>query len=296
MSTVILNNEVQSKRIYQGPGVTGANLKTATTLANQLNQIKDYIEAINKNDFPEGLFFIAPAMPILSKAAELLKEYPQIKLATQTIYPNNGKENTGNVLAAHDKELGIQYSMIGHMEERRNLRLLVGSCPDPRLAENNVMAQKIEQVTKAGIAPIICIGDTAEERMRTKSVLLNQFMGGTKLITKEDLQKLIDKGLIPAVAYEPAWAIGATAASPELVDETCKYIRSLITEKFGEEISAKMPILYGGSISPENVSKFTQKPSIDGVLVGGASYGTYKESPKIFAISRAAAADVKRLY
>ena len=298
-NAAILSPGVTSNRFYKGPAVTGANLKTATPLATQLSQIKSYIAAIKSDDAPQGLFFVAPALAILSEAAKLVKETPNIKLASQTIYPNNGKENTGNVLANHDQELGIKYSMIGHMEERRNLRLLLGSCPDPRLAENNAMAQKIKDAVQNGVAPIICIGDMADEKARTKSVLLNQFNGATKLITKEDLQKLIDKGLTPSVAYEPAWAIGASAASPELVEETCSYIRSLIIEKFGPEVSAKMAILYGGSVSPDNVSKFTKKPSIDGVLVGGASYGnsivptTNITSPKIFQISRIAAADIK---
>ncbi len=283
--------QISSLRPYSGPSFVGANFKTATKLDTQLKQIKDYIRAIKEGDAPNGLFIFAPTQSILKTVADLVKDVPQIKLAAQTVHPTFSKENTGTVLSEHLKELGISYSLVGHLEERKKIRDLASPAKDSKIIsqiENEEMAKKVQSLVKAGIAPIICIGDVLEEKNDVKNVVKAQLFAATKLIAKEDIQKLIDKGLTPAIAYEPAWAIGAMAASPTLAEDVCKHIRSLVIEKFGADIATKVAILYGGSVSPDNIQSFAKMSNIDGALVGGASYGNVPStfSPKIFAISR----------
>lgn len=284
---------LNGKRTYVGPMVVGANLKTATPLSTQMKQIEAYIDAVKKGNIPKGLFFVAPAIPLLKWSANQVKGIPGIQLAAQTVNIQQGKENTGEVLASHLKELGIQYAMVGHLEERKNLRNSLKSIGNASLAgdiENAEMAKKVSQLIKAGIAPIICIGDVTEEKAQAKEVLQKQLDGALKDVSTCDIQALIQKGLTISIAYEPAWAIGSIAADPKYVESITREIRLMLINKLGAEIASKIAILYGGSVSPANVSDFAVMPNINGSLVGGASYGaiaTAEDStcPKIFAIS-----------
>lgn len=284
----------EGKRAYQGLPIVGANLKTATPLDTQIKQIEAYIEAAKRGVKPQGLFFVAPAMPILKWAAIQTKDIPSIKIAAQTVHVQLGKENTGETIASHLKELGIQYAMVGHLEERKNVRdsLKALSKEAGHDIENAEMGKKVSQLIKAEIAPILCIGDVEDEKPRAKEVLRQQLEMAFKNVKPEEMQALIQKGLIPGVAYEPAWAIGTVAAEPKYVEEITKEIRLMLIEKFGPEIARKIAVMYGGSVSPANVKEFASQPNINGSLVGGASYGSIAtevdpNTPKIFAISHA---------
>jgi triosephosphate isomerase len=280
---------LSGKKTYEGPVIVGANLKTATSLSKQLEQITAYVDAVEKGVTPKGVFMVAPAMPLLKVATGLVKDVSSIKIMAQTVHGAFGKENTGETLAAHLKELGIEYCLVGHMEERKYLRTNFKLTRD---LENAEMNQKVKQLVAAGIAPVIGIGDMSDERSRTKEVIKEQLYGALKDVSREDMVKLIIKGLTPAIAYEPAWAIGAVAASPADAETVNRYIRILLIKKFGAEVAANIAVMYGGSVTPINAKDFTQQPNINGSLVGGASYGVVTDSkgqtiPKIFAINLA---------
>jgi len=127
--------------------------------------------------------------------------------------------------------------------------------------------QKVRSALKFNIVPIVCIGETLEERegRRAFEVVKAQFDGSLKDLSHDDIQKTV-------IAYEPVWAIGTgRTATPEQTEQMHSYIRRLLNEKYGEENASRVLILYGGSVRPENMNALMQKPNVDGALVGGAS-------------------------
>jgi triosephosphate isomerase len=154
------------------------------------------------------------------------------------------------------KEAGCATVIIGH-SERRHI-----------MGETHVMVnRKIKAALAAGLLPIVCVGELLEERTMgvTREVVERQIEKGLEGLTPEEIRKIV-------IAYEPVWAIGTgKTASPRQAQEVHHYIRKLITRKAGEAVGQGMRILYGGSVSPENVKDLMAQEDIDGALVGGAS-------------------------
>jgi len=126
---------------------------------------------------------------------------------------------------------------------------------------------KTKAALKSGLKPIVCVGETLEEREKgvTEKVVETQVRGALTGLSPHDLEKLV-------IAYEPVWAIGTgRTASPSTANEVHTYIRQLITVLFNESTASEMRILYGGSVTPENISELISMAEIDGALVGGAS-------------------------
>ena len=151
-------------------------------------------------------------------------------------------------------DFGIRFAIVGHSERRR----LYGET-------DNRVAMKAVTLVKNGIRPVICVGETLEERERgeTPAVILRQLNAVLAVLKPES---------IGAIAYEPVWAIGTglTATSKE-AQEAHSFIRKVISDVFGADAAAKVRIQYGGSVKPENVEELMAQPDIDGALVGGAS-------------------------
>jgi triosephosphate isomerase len=117
-----------------------------------------------------------------------------------------------------------------------------------------------------GLLPILCVGETLEDRDRnqTETVLDRQVRSGLAQVREEDFKKLV-------LAYEPVWAIGTGRnATPDQAEQACAFIRGIITEIFGENPAQEIPIQYGGSVKPENARSLMSQPDVDGALVGGA--------------------------
>lgn len=160
---------------------------------------------------------------------------------------------TGEVSAADLAELECQYVIVGHSERRRHS------------GETDAMAAaKLRVALRVGLIPILCIGETLEERTsgQLHVVLSEQLRGTLGNLTLVGTQRC-------CIAYEPVWAVGTgQAAKPEDTAQALGYILELIRERFGEE---GIRVLYGGSVSSENIASFLAQPNIHGVLVGAAS-------------------------
>ena len=180
-----------------------------------------------------------------------------IKTGAQNLFYEKQGAFTGEVSADMVKAAGADYVIIGHSERRQYFHE----------TDENVF-KKIKAAFGAGLTPILCIGETDEEKKaeKTFSVLDKQIRNGLKGFRSSDEVN----GLV--IAYEPVWAIGTgNVATPDEVENTHRYVRSLITDIYGKTLANTTRILYGGSVKPDNVSTLMLKENIDGALVGGAS-------------------------
>jgi triosephosphate isomerase len=178
-----------------------------------------------------------------------------VALAAQNVHPEPSGAFTGEVAAGMLAELGCRYAIVGHSERRA----LFGE-------SDAFIARKAAALLAAGIRPIVCVGESLEQREagRTLAILEAQLGGSLAEFPRERAHEL-------AIAYEPVWAIGTgLTATPEIAQEAHAFLRGQLTSRFGEA-GAEIQIQYGGSVKPENVSTLMAQPDIDGALVGGAS-------------------------
>ncbi len=163
---------------------------------------------------------------------------------------------TGEISAEMVKDAGASYAVIGHSERRS----IFGETDD-------MCAKKVIQADAYGIVPVLCVGESLEQREKgqTKAVIDAQLEGSLAGFTPDSGQRLV-------IAYEPVWAIGTgkTASSAD-AEAVIKHIRERLSEKYGERIANAVRILYGGSVKADNIDELMAQPNIDGALVGGAS-------------------------
>jgi triosephosphate isomerase len=181
-----------------------------------------------------------------------------VALGAQNLYPEQEGAFTGEVSPAMLLDVGCKYVILGHSERRHK----------PELAESNAFInRKVHAALAAGLHPILCLGETLEERKtgQTEAVLEGQLASGLAgLDTARAAQVLL--------AYEPVWAIGTGHnATPEQAQQVHAFLRRRIREMFGSEPAAAIPILDGGSVKPDNAVALFRQPDVDGALVGGAS-------------------------
>ena len=154
------------------------------------------------------------------------------------------------------REIGINWSIIGHSEKRTYDGETSFTCN-----------RKIKALLANGFHVVYCVGETAKEYDEgiTKDIIKEQIMTGLMDISKDDISHIV-------IAYEPVWSIGTGKnASVEIAEDICSYIRSLIASLYGKVASQKMLILYGGSVKPNNIHDYLASKNVDGALVGGAS-------------------------
>ena len=182
-------------------------------------------------------------------------QYSELKIGSQNVSRYDSGAYTGETSAQMLKEAGCSLCIIGHSERRA------------MFAETNIGCQvKVQTSLNHGLLPVLCIGETQEERSAniTTSVLLTQLSEGLETI------ELAGKDI--CIAYEPVWAIGTgLAATPEMVQEVHGFIRTQLTRLYNEEIASRVRIVYGGSVNKKNDVDLLKKEDIDGLLVGGAS-------------------------
>lgn len=194
---------------------------------------------------------IAPPFTSLAAAAEKMQHSPA-KLAAQNVFYEEKGAFTGEVSPAMLIDAGCEAVIIGHSERRHILK-----------ETDAVINKKIKAARSHGLEVLFCVGELLAEREagKTNEVLRTQITAGLAGIPAEGI----------VVAYEPVWAIGTgKTASPETAQEAHAFIRSLLAEKYGDA-ARQIRILYGGSVTPENVVGLMACPDIDGALVGGAS-------------------------
>jgi triosephosphate isomerase len=198
---------------------------------------------------------VAPPFTALHAAADALRD-SNIGVSAQDVYWEKEGAFTGEVSAAMIKEAGAHFVIIGHSERRQ----LFG--------ETDVMVnRKVTAAMANGLTPIMCVGETLEERERneTLAILDRQLKSGLEGVAAERLPAIV-------IAYEPVWAIGtgrnATAAQ---AGEAHAHIRTRLRQWFGGDAADKCRVIYGGSVKPGNIRELIAEPDVDGALVGGAS-------------------------
>jgi triosephosphate isomerase len=187
--------------------------------------------------------------------AEALKG-SQVRLGAQNLYWEAQGAFTGEVSAGQLIDAGCSHVIIGHSERRR----LFGDT-------DQWINKKLKSALAAKLVPIVCVGETLEERKSEKTfkVLETQLRGALEGFGPSDLATVV-------VAYEPVWAIGTgVTATPAQAQEAHSFLRRKAAEICGENFAAGLRILYGGSVTPENVDNLMAQPDLDGALVGGAS-------------------------
>jgi triosephosphate isomerase (TIM) len=198
---------------------------------------------------------VAPPFTALRAVAEAARG-SRIQVAAQDLHWESEGAHTGDISPRMALDAGAAYVIIGHSERRR----------DHEESDEHVN-RKLGAALAAGLTPIVCVGETLEEREagRAAAVLERQFAGGFRGLTPPDFSRII-------IAYEPVWAIGTgRTATPKMAAESHAKLRSLSREKFGADIAQALRILYGGSVKPENIRGLMAEEEIDGALVGGAS-------------------------
>lgn len=176
-----------------------------------------------------------------------------IHIGAQNVFYEDYGAYTGEISAKMLKCINTEYVIIGHSERRKLFN-----------ETDEIVNKKVLKALEAGLKPIICVGETLEEREQSKAIekITNQTEKALQGLTKENLENII-------IAYEPIWAIGTgkTATSQD-ANDAIKAIRKKVNEMFEK---SDVTILYGGSVKPENAKELFNEPDIDGALVGGAS-------------------------
>ena len=187
--------------------------------------------------------------------ALLTAQNTNIKIGAQNMHWEENGAYTGEVSAKMLKSIGVEYVILGHSERRQYFN-----------ETDETVNKKLKKAFAVGLNPILCVGETLEEREagNTKDVCKVQVEKALENVSKEDLAKVV-------IAYEPVWAIGTgkTATSEDANDVTA-YIREVVANLYGE-LANEVRIQYGGSVKPSNVAEIMNQSDIDGALVGGAS-------------------------
>lgn len=198
---------------------------------------------------------IAPPFTSLFAAADSARG-SSIQIAAQDMHWEREGAFTGAISAAMIVDAGCRAVILGHSERRRYFG-----------ETDATVNRKLKAALAANLQPIVCVGETLDEREagRTERVLESQFVGASDALTPEEFSRIL-------LAYEPVWAIGTgRTATPEIASESHAYLRRLAEQSFGEESASNLRILYGGSVTPDNIASLMAQREIDGALVGGAS-------------------------
>lgn len=225
------------------------NWKMNTTLGEATTLVGNMLPSLEEISSVEKV--ICPPFISLAGIKEMLRNSP-VKLGAQNVYFAEKGAYTGEVSPLMLTGL-CQYVIIGHSERRQYF-----------YETDDLVNKKLGAAIKAGLVPILCVGERLEENEagKTEEVVSRQVKGALAGIA--ELDKLV-------IAYEPVWAIGTgRAASGKQADETIGFIRHNVGQ-INREVAENMRILYGGSVTAENIAEFIRQPQIDGALVGGAS-------------------------
>ncbi|GAW29808.1 triose-phosphate isomerase [Carboxydocella sp. ULO1] len=191
----------------------------------------------------------------LASLAEAVKGTP-IRIGAQDLFWEEQGAYTGEISPLMLKELGVSYVIVGHSERRQYFA-----------ETDETVNKKVKAALKHGLVPIVCVGETLEQREagETFQVVEQQTRLGLAGLTAEQVAGLV-------IAYEPVWAIGTGRTATDAdAEEVIAYIRGVVNDLFGAEAAERVRIQYGGSVKPDNIVGLLAQPNIDGALVGGAS-------------------------
>lgn len=233
--------------------VIAGNWKMYKTRAETFAFFDALIPAIQDADHCE--IVVAPPYTALQVAIEEA-DGTRVSIAAQDLHWEEQGAFTGEVSAKMLVELGCTHTIIGHSERRQ----LFGEVDE-------TVRRKTGAALKAGLKPIVCVGETLDQRDggNAAGVVRRQCRESLAGLTLPDLSRII-------VAYEPVWAIGTgRTATPDTAEEMHREIRDCLREMVGEPVADSLRILYGGSVKPDNIAGLMAQEDIDGALVGGAS-------------------------
>jgi triosephosphate isomerase len=232
--------------------ILAANWKMQKSVGEAVDFVKDFLPRLGGADRVDVV--LAPPFTALHAVGRALSG-SRVALSAQNVHPEESGAFTGEVAPGMLRDVGCAFAIVGHSERRA----LFGET-------SAFVARKAEACLRHGLRPIVCVGETLEEREagRTFAVVGAQLAESLSRVPGERAAQVV-------VAYEPVWAIGTgRTATPEIAQEVHAFVRGELRARFGEAGEA-LRIQYGGSVKPENAATLLAQPDIDGALVGGAS-------------------------
>lgn len=231
--------------------IVAANWKLHKNPIETRKFVEEFLRVTTQEE--QQQFIIFPPAIDLTTLAEALDGSP-VGWGAQNVYSQSSGAFTGENSAQTVKDIGAGYVLLGHSERRRLFH-----------EQDDLLADKVAVVQQVGLTPLLCVGETLKEREsdETQAVIERQLQVG---FCKADWQKPV------MLAYEPVWAIGTgKVASAEQAGQAHEILRSKLSEMAGDSVAQTTPILYGGSVKPDNAKILFTQPHIAGFLVGGAS-------------------------
>ena len=234
--------------------IVAGNWKMNETLQEGIALAKEINEALTADKPNCDVVICTPFIHLASVAPVLNQDV--VALGAENCADKEKGAYTGEVSAAMVKSTGAQYVILGHSERRQ----YYGETAE-------ILKEKVKMALANGLKIIFCCGETLEEREANKQneVVKAELDGSVFNLTAEEWKNIV-------LAYEPIWALGTgKTATSEQAEDMLAYIRSIVAEKYGNEVAEETTILYGGSCNPGNAAELFAKPNIDGGLIGGAS-------------------------
>jgi triosephosphate isomerase len=221
------------------------------------SEIAPYLEIfrLEVEEIDDVDIVLIPPFTSIAKTSEILGGGQKIRLGAQNISPEAKGAYTGEISAAMLRDLFVRFVLVGHSERRR----LFGE-------SDETVRRKLVAALQSEIRPILCIGETLEEREagQEKAILGQQLEAALKDLSSEEISEVV-------IAYEPVWAIGTgLTATPAQAQEAHAFIRDQLGRLSGTSVANKARILYGGSVTAANARELMTQNDIDGALVGGA--------------------------
>jgi triosephosphate isomerase len=229
------------------------NWKMNKTVAESLDLVQELVREVNQ--VKEVDIVVCPPFTALSDVSKKVIE-SNIRLGAQNMSEHTAGAYTGEIAAEMLKEFLVRYVILGHSERRQYQE-----------ESDSLISKKALAAHAASIKPIICVGETLEQRESgvTNDIVGSQIKGSLAGLTSEQMLETV-------IAYEPVWAIGTgKTASSEQAQDVHAFIRSVLAELHGNDVAKQVRIQYGGSVKPGNARELMGQPDIDGALVGGAA-------------------------
>jgi len=212
---------------------------------------------------------IFPSHPLISTVAEALAG-SEIEVGGQDLHPEDSGAHTGEVSGAQLVDAGCRWAIVGHSERRRD-----------HGEDDALVAKKLAAAVRHGLRPVLCLGETREERRAGETFAVIERQLSAALATAPA------DGASWVIAYEPVWAIGTgDVATPEQAQEAHAFLRERLAALGSPALAASLRLLYGGSVKPDNAAELIAQPDVDGFLVGGASLDAGKFLAIIHACAR----------
>lgn len=233
--------------------IIAGNWKMNYTVSQAEYFVNEIVDRINTDEVD---VVICPNFVSLDRVSNILED-TKVKLGAQNVYYEDKGAFTGETSVDMLISVNVKYCIVGHSERRQYFG-----------ETDEIVNKKVKKLLEKDINPIVCVGETLEQRNDEKmfEVVKSQIVNSLKDITEEQMKRNI------VIAYEPIWAIGTgVTATSDQAEAMCKFIRDTIKNMYNEVVADKVRIQYGGSVKPSNVSEILNMENIDGALVGGAS-------------------------